>query len=226
VKTTAKRGNERLDAIARLVGAVAVVLMLAAVAEALSIANAPKPPTPTGTASATLPVSAMTETQLAAATIAANDHRLAVTLAAVMQATPGSVVMGISPAGTAAAPSRIEDFVAQNVWVGLVNHRWISLYAGALRSDPAQGAVVLVSVLPDQVEQQMYVAPLSNGALKITSENIQRLTMVSTNGQTYIFDVLAQRFVGSLTEYAVTATPPSSVITGTVTAAPDVTGTP
>jgi hypothetical protein len=223
VRSTTKPGRGRVDSIALFVAVVAVLLLLAAVAEALSLANAPKPPPPTLGPAPTLPVSALTATQVAQATQDASDHRLAVTLAAVMHVTPGSVAMGISPLGTVAAPGAVTDFVAQNVWVGLVNGAWISLYAGALRSDPQQGALLLVTVLPDRVDQERFVATLSRGALHISSQNVQRLTLVSATGQTYLFDVLARRFVGSITEYAETATPP---ITATITTTPTVPSTP
>jgi len=226
VRTTSKRGRERIDSIALMVGAVAVIVLLAAVAAALSLANAPKPPPPTLGPAPTLPVAALTATQVAQVTQDASDHVLAVTLAAVMQVTPGSVSMGINALGTAPAPAA-PDFVAQNVWVGLINGGWYCLYAGALRSDPQQGALLLVTVLPDRVDQERFVAPLSQGALQITSQNVQRLTLTSLNGQSYLFDVLARRFVGSIAEYAATATlPPTSATTTTPTPTATVTATP
>jgi len=231
MRPSTKHGRERVDAIALFVGVVSVLCLLAAVAEALSIANAPQPPPPTQTPIPTLAASALTATQVAQVTLGASDQRLAVTLAAVMQVTPGSVDLGISAVGTAPVPVTAGDFVAQNVWVGLVNNEWVSLYAGALRSDPQQGALLLVTVLPDRVEQERFVAPLSNGALRISSLNVQRLTLVAPGGESYIFDVLAKRFVGSLTEYAETATPPptstmTATATATVTPTATVTATP
>ena len=134
---------------------------------------------------------------------------------------------------SATVPGAGDDFVAQNVWVGLVNDEWISLYAGALRSDPKQGALLLVTVRPDQVTEERFMVPLSNGALTVESANVQRLRLVSTSGATFWFDVLAKRFVGSLTEYAATATPPPTALptttpspTATTTTTPSVPLTP
>jgi hypothetical protein len=219
MRSSTKPGRQRVDSVALFVAVVAVLLLLAAVGEALSLANAPQPAPPTVGPAPTLPVSALTATQAAQATTAAGDQRLAVTLAAVMQVTPGSVNLGISAVGTVTAPTNAGDFVAQNVWVGLVNDQWLSVYAGALRSDPQQGALLLLTVLPDRVEQERFVAPLSNGPLRISAQNVQRLTLLAPGGETYLFDVLAKRFVGSLTEYAETATPlPTTTVTATPTA--------
>ncbi len=222
VRSSTKPPRERIDSIALVVAAVGVLLVLAAVAEALALANAPTPSPPTLGPLPTLSASDLTATQVEAATANANEHALAVTLAAAMQVTPGSVAMGISPVGTVRAPDTAQDFAPQNLWVGLLDGEWVSLYAGALRSDPQQGALLLMTVFPDRVDQERFVVPLSNGALRISSQNVQRLTLVSANGSTYYFDVLARRFVGTLTEYVETATPPAF----TATSPPTTTGTP
>jgi len=145
---------------------------------------------------------------------------LAVTLAAVMQVTPGAVAMGISPKGTAPAPGSAPDFETQNVWVGLVAGEWASVYAGALHSDPQTGALLLMTVSPGRVDQARFVLPLSQGALHISAQNVQRLTLVSAGGVTYYFDVLARHFVGSLREYAETATPSRLTATSPPTTTP------
>jgi hypothetical protein len=117
------------------------------------------------------------------------------------------------------APNTAPDFAAQNVWVGLLDGVWVSLYAGALQSDPQQGALLLVTISPGSVDQERFVLPLSHGPLRISAQNVQRLTLISADGTTYWFDVLARRFVGSLTEYADTATPlPSLTPTASPTA--------
>lgn len=226
VRSSTKPPRERIDSIALMVAAVGVLLVLGAVAEALALANAPTPSPPTLGPLPTLSASDLTATQDAAATANANEHALAVTLAAAMQVTPGSVAMGISPLGTILAPDTAQDFAPQNVWVGLVDGEWVSLYAGALRSDPQKGALLLVTVFPDRVDQERFVVPLSNGALHIRSQNVQRLTLVSASGSTYYFDVLARRFVGTLTEYVDTATPPGFTATSPPTTTKTPTSTP
>jgi hypothetical protein len=228
VRSPRQPGRERIDAIALVVAAVAVLLVVAAVAAALALANAPKPSPPTLGPPPTLSASELTASQVAAATANAKEHALSVTLAAAMQVTPGSVGMGISPVGTVLAPDSAQDFAPQNVWVGLLDGEWVSLYAGALRSDPQIGALLLVTVFPDRVEQERFVIPLSNGALRISAQNVQRLTLVSASGAIYYFDVLARRFTGTLTEYAETATPPefTATLPPTKTQTPTATLTP
>jgi hypothetical protein len=234
VRSSTKPGRERIDSIALVVAAIAVLLVVAAVAGALAIANAPTPNPPTLGPVPTLSAPELTATQAVAATANANEHALAVTLAAAMQVTPGSLAMGISPVGTVLAPDSAQDFAPQNVWIGLLDSEWVSLYAGALRSDPQTGALLLVTVLPDRVDQERFVVPLSNGALRISAQNVQRLTLVSASGAIYYFDVLARRFAGTLTEYAETATaprftatsPPTKTQTPTKTQMPTMTLTP
>ena len=215
-----KPPRERIDRIALVLAASAIIVLLISAAWAINIQNAPTPSPPTLGPAPTLSPADLTATQASAATASANQRALGLTLAANMRVTPGQVATGISAVGTAPALSSGLDFVAQNVWVGALDGGWVSLYAGALRSDPQQGAVLLMAVLPYRVDQERFVAPLSQGALHITAQNVERLTLVSAN-TTYYFDVLARRFVSTLTDYAETATPPSptpTVLTPTVTA--------
>jgi len=206
---------------------VAIVVLIGAMAYALNLANAPTPPPPTLAPPATLDPLQLTATQDAAATQAARQQQLKVTLAAVMQMTPGRQLLGILPPGTLPPPTGAQDFVAQNAWVGLINNTWTGLYAGALRSDPEQGALLLVTITDERVDQEHFVVPLSHGALRITAQNVQRLTLTAPDGTTYFFDVQARRFVSSLIDYADTATPlPSYTPSTTATITPTPTVTP
>ena len=222
-----RAGRERVDAVGLAVAAVAILLVVAAVAVAFNQENVTRP-LPTLTPTRVLSAGELTATQAQRATDDANEHVMAVTLAAVMQVTPGEVALGVSPPGTAAAPNSAADFVTQNVWVGLVGGEWASVYAGALRSQPQTGALLLLTVKPGRVDQKSFVLPLSHGALRLSGANYQRLTLVSDSGMTFYFDVLAARFVGSLTEYAETATPSRLTATSaaTVTATATLTPTP
>jgi hypothetical protein len=221
-----KPRRDRLDTFALVLAASALIVLVGAVAGAINLANAPKPSPPTPGPAPTLAPADLTATQSAAATQSAIERALAATLAAAMQVTPGSAVMGINPVGAVPAPNTAPDFAAKNAWVGLVDGAWVSLYAGALRSDPQQGALLLVTVSAESVDQERFVVPLSHGALRISAQNVQRLTLVSPDGTTYWFDVLARRFVGSLTEYADTATPlPSPTATTSPTSSPTMTVT-
>lgn len=225
MKAQTKHGRERVDTIALLVAAVAMLLVVVAVAVAFSLENVAKP-LPTVTPLRILSGADSTATQSKLATADANEHIMAVTLAAVMQVTPGAVALGISAPGTAPAPDSATDFETQNVWVGLVGGEWASVYAGALRSDTQTGALLLVTVKPGRVDQKSFVLPLSQGALRLSGAMDQRLTLVSAGGLIYYFDVLAGRFVGSLTEYAETATPSSATATSAATAAATAARTP
>ncbi len=217
-RTAIKPRRDHLDTIGSALGLVALAVVCGAVAWTLNLENAPKPPPPTLGPPPTVSAADLTATQSAAATTNADRQIRAVTLAAVMQVTPGHITLGISPTGSPPAPIDAGDFEAQNVWVGLIDETWISLYAGALRSDPQHGALLLVTVSPGRVDQEQFKVPLSHGALHISAQNVQRLTLVAPDGTTFYFDVLARRFVGSLTAYAETATPLPS-FTPTTTAA-------
>ena len=225
MKSSTRRGRERVDVIALAVAVVAVLLVVLAVAVSFSLGNVIQT-LPTFTPPPVLSGAELTATQARQATTGANEHIMAVTLAAVMQVTPGAVALGVSAAETVPAPNSTTDFVTQNVWVGLVGGEWASVYAGALRSAPQTGALVLVTVKSGRVDQQHFVVPLSQGALRIHAADDQRLTLVSASGTTYFFDVLAERFIGSLTEYADTATPSSVTATAVVTATATATRTP
>jgi len=217
VKSSVRPGRERVDRIALLVAAVATLLVVGAVVVAINLANVPPPPPPTLTPRPTLSSAELSATPAELATITANQQRMALTLAAVMQVTPAALATGIGPQGLAPAWSGAADFITQNVWVGLVGDEWASVYAGALRSDPQTGALWLVTVRSDRVDRQRFTAALSQGALQVTTANYERLVLDSAGGQTYYFDVLAERFVGSLTEYAETAAPPSTTATAAAT---------
>src|SRR5215470_8487990 len=99
-----KPGGERLDKIALLVAAAAMLLVIVAVAVAFNMENVTRP-LPTITPPRVLSAGELTATQAQLATAAANQHVMAVTLAAVMRVTPGTVALGISAPGTAPAPS-------------------------------------------------------------------------------------------------------------------------
>jgi hypothetical protein len=95
----------------------------------------------------------------------------------------------------------------QNVWVGYVAGNEADVTAGALLSDPEQGAIYLVVSIPHSDVMELILTPTKHGAVHVVSEHHNRLMLVSTDGTTYYFDVPARRFVGSLTEVVPSATP-------------------
>ena len=102
MRPQSRAGRERVDAVGLAVAAVALLLVVAAVAVAFNQENVTRP-LPTLTPPRVLSAGELTATQAQLATDDANEHVMAVTLAAVMQVTPGAVALGISAPGTAAA---------------------------------------------------------------------------------------------------------------------------
>ncbi|MEJ2601007.1 MAG: hypothetical protein P8Z00_21930 [Anaerolineales bacterium] len=106
------------------------------------------------------------------------------------------------------ASGKLLGLDTQNVWVGLVAGNEADVTAGALLSDPEQGAIYLVVSIPRDGVMEQILTPTKHGAVRVVSEQHNRLTLVSNDGTVYYFDVPARRFVGSLTEVVPRATPP------------------
>jgi hypothetical protein len=88
-------------------------------------------------------------------------------------------------------------------WQDLGNNTWVGVYAGTHTDDPTQGLVVVVSLPHDVV----YTTTVKAGSLRIVAEANFRLTLLSTDGTTFYFDVPGRQFVDSLTEVVPTVTP-------------------
>jgi hypothetical protein len=97
---------------------------------------------------------------------------------------------------------------AQNAWYGLLDGRPVSVHAGALSEDYSQGAIFISAELLGPGVNELILTPTKHGGVRVVSEQNNRLTLVSTDGTTYYFDVPARRFVDSLTEVVPSATPP------------------
>jgi len=98
----------------------------------------------------------------------------------------------------------------QNAWVGYLDRNRVDLYAGALLEDPSQGAIFLFVTIPNSGFMGLILTPTKHGGVRVVSEHNNRLTMISTDGTTYYFDVPARLFVKSLTEVVPSATPPAT----------------
>jgi hypothetical protein len=123
-----------------------------------------------------------------------------------LAATPSEVIpTGIFDGGWDVFRYPSEDVVIQNMWTGeLANHSYgASVWAGSLHSDPTQGLVLVMIEGPVFT----YLSPVKAGSLHIVAEQNLRLTLLSTNGTTFYFDVPGQTFVDSLTQVVPTATP-------------------
>lgn len=100
---------------------------------------------------------------------------------------------------------------AQNAWGGFIDGNRFTLYAGSLQSDPDQGVVGLVTSLPGGKRIEKFVSPSKHGALRIVSEQNNRVTLIATDGTNFYFDIPTRQFVASLTEVAPSVTPSPSV---------------
>jgi hypothetical protein len=101
---------------------------------------------------------------------------------------------------------------AQNAWFGLLDGRPVSVYAGSLLEVPDQGAIYIFVEFPTGGVNERILTPTKHGGVRVVSDYNNRLTLVSTDGTTYYFDIPTLGFVSSLTEIAPSATPsPTSV---------------
>jgi hypothetical protein len=94
---------------------------------------------------------------------------------------------------------------AVNGWYGLWDGNEINLYAGALSNDPDQGVIV---ILMRYAPEGNLPTPTKHGAVRVVSEHNNRLTLVSTDGTIYYFDIPSLSYVSSLTAFAPSITPP------------------
>jgi hypothetical protein len=114
------------------------------------------------------------------------------------------------PTGTNESPETILvgkqlGFDVLNAWGGILNGKPISVYAGASSTDPNQGEIFIL--IYDGIAKP-FLTPTKHGAVRVVSEHNNRLTLVSTDGTTYYFDIPAMSYVPSLTVFAPSITPP------------------
>ena len=96
---------------------------------------------------------------------------------------------------------------AQNGWSGFVDGYYVFLYAGALLSAPEQGVVFMVTTMPSHTSFEQFLTSTKDGALRVVSEQNNRLTLTATDGMVFYFDLPTRQFVASLTEVAPSVTP-------------------
>jgi cytoskeletal protein RodZ len=144
------------------------------------------------------------------------DTQYAIMLATYMVTTPSPTLpRTFAPTGTREG-ERIQPsgekmgLDAQNAWVGILDGYPVSVFAGALSGVPEQGAIYIFVELPNTGVNEQILTPTQHGGVRVVSEQNNRLTLVSTDGTTYYFDVPARRFVDSLTEIVPIATLPAT----------------
>jgi hypothetical protein len=184
------------------------------------ITASPNPTVPISEPTTAIPYPYPPENQLTpSAAAAATEVRLLSTKAIMIKtylATTPSPTPPITPFPTGTVESNMYQKASgellglntQNVWVGYVAGNEADVTAGALLSDPDQGAIYLVVSIPHGGVMELILTPTKHGGVHVVSEQGNRLTLVSTDGTIYYFDVPARRFIDSLTEIVPSATPP------------------
>jgi hypothetical protein len=91
-----------------------------------------------------------------------------------------------------------------NGWRGLWDGKVVGVYAGAWAEGSDQG---IIDVWFDSGEVGKFLTPTRHGGVRVVSEQDNRLTLVSTDGTTYYFDIPSLSYVSSLTVFAPSITP-------------------
>ncbi|CCQ96147.1 exported hypothetical protein [[Clostridium] ultunense Esp] len=96
----------------------------------------------------------------------------------------------------AEAPPGVHDMKVQNIWRGTVSNKKISLYAGHKFADKNQG-VVLLDVMDENdkgILFKQFKTPTPSGSVKVIGEAGERITLQSSDGTTFIFNVNSYTF--------------------------------
>jgi len=102
----------------------------------------------------------------------------------------------IVESGQAPLPGSL--YAIENSWHKPEDGGFIQVFAGAEREDPAQGIVAVVVATgngqpPPPLE--VHRTPAKAGAVRVVDADGERLTLRTSSGATFIFDVPARRFV-------------------------------
>jgi hypothetical protein len=227
-----KKGNSTQETVGLLLGLVMVAVITIAIISTLrgpapgsaTVAASPDPisspqqtatppQAPTTAVPYPIPVENPLTPSAAAAEATSNllSTRKAVLYATFLATTPSPTPpVTIPPTGTRedmyVKPSGEKlGLDALNAWAGIWDGKSVSVFAGALLDDPNQGAIFILihHVIADQ-----FLTPTKHGGVRVVSEQNNRLTLVSTDGTTYYFDIPALSYVASPTVFAPSITPP------------------
>ena len=110
----------------------------------------------------------------------------------------------------------------QNRWQGIVNGDYVIVFAGSLGSDSEQGIIYVQQISSNKrsTTWTSYPTPERRGSVRIVQAEIFRLVLDTGNGNTFYFDVPAQRYLSSLTEIVSTITPISTPLPTTAPVTP------
>lgn len=86
-----------------------------------------------------------------------------------------------------------------NLWQDYVNDELIQVAAGALTNDPSQG-IVIVRNLTTQIGDKYYEIPNNTGTVYVEAAIGNRLTLETSQGETYFFDIIELELTSSLDE--------------------------
>ncbi|MPZ57462.1 MAG: hypothetical protein GEU91_13365 [Rhizobiales bacterium] len=102
----------------------------------------------------------------------------------------------IVESGLAPLPGSV--YKIENSWHKSEGNGFIQVFAGAEREDPAQGVVAVV-VAPGNGQPsppvEVYRTPTKAGAVRVVEAEGERLTLRTSSGATFIFDVPTRRFL-------------------------------
>ena len=89
-------------------------------------------------------------------------------------------------------------YTITNRWVKAVAGGYLVVYAGALSDDPLQGVLVEVRFAAGDAipTRKVRVAPTAAGALRIVAARGDALTLRSSEGDSFVYDVALGRFQG------------------------------
>jgi hypothetical protein len=130
----------------------------------------------------------------------------------------------ITPATWTPGPTAISDneqtkgqwlafgFLVENAWSGPINGGNMSVFAGAYSGASDQGTLEIIWTARylNPSRELRYDTPGKHGSIHIVRADNNRLTLVSTDGTTFYFDVPGLQFVSSLTDVVPTITPPAA----------------
>ena len=111
----------------------------------------------------------------------------------------------LSPPGSitdAPPPFSSQQFVTQNSWWDVVGGESYQVWAGSEASDASQGVVIIMAGPASDTSHagnytlQAFPTPTQHGPVSITASTGTVLTLTSSDGTTFTFDVLANAYVG------------------------------
>jgi hypothetical protein len=108
----------------------------------------------------------------------------------VASATSQPWVSGIIDSGQAPFPADL--YTINNQWQQEMDGMHLSVYAGSEAQEPAQGALIVMTIsldLQTSLGPQAYLAPSNAGALQITGSNGQSLLLTAMSGAHFTFFV-------------------------------------